>query len=192
MFVYAGENVASDEYDYIAVPEINQIADLEDNDNDGVINARDLCPDTPSFSDIDNDGCGTFVKTSKLQYLHILFANDSNNIPPVFISQIRQMAEFLKTYPSTSIEIKGYASKVGNQNHNLKLSQRRSEAVEAQLLRYGIESNRVRIVGFGDTELASVEDSETAHAINRRVTASVIGYKSAIVKEWNVFTALPN
>lgn len=191
MFAYAEENVASDEYDYIALPQINQVADLEDDDNDGVINARDLCPDTPSLSEIDNDGCGTFVKTSKLQSLHILFANDSSDIPPVFVSQIRQMAEFLNTYPSASIEIKGYASKVGSQEHNLNLSKRRSEAVESQLLRYGVERNRVRIVGFGDTELASHGDTQVAHALNRRVTATVVGYKGAIVKEWSIFTALP-
>ncbi|NIY94476.1 OmpA family protein [Vibrio diazotrophicus] len=191
MFAYAEENVASDEYDYIALPPINQIADLEDDDNDGVINARDLCPDTPALSEIDNDGCGTFVKTSKLQSLHILFANDSSNIPPVFISQIRQMAEFLHTYPSASIEIKGFASKVGNKDYNLNLSKRRSEAVEAQLLRYGVERNRVRIVGFGDTELASKDDTQVGHALNRRVTATVVGYKGAIVKEWSIFTALP-
>nr|WP_258005575.1 OmpA family protein [Vibrio diazotrophicus] len=191
MFAYAEENVASDEYDYIALPQINQVADLEDDDNDGVINARDLCPDTPPLSEIDNDGCGTFVKTSKLQSLHILFANDSSDIPPVFVSQIRQMAEFLNTYPSASIEIKGYASKVGSEEYNLNLSKRRSEAVEAQLLRYGVERNRVRIVGFGDTELASHGDTQVAHALNRRVTATVVGYKGAIVKEWSIFTALP-
>lgn len=190
-FVLADENVVNDEYSYIPMPTANQIADLEDDDNDGVINARDLCPDTPVQSEIDNDGCGTFIKTSKMQSLHILFANNSSIIPPVFITQIRQMAEFLKTYPSASIELKGYASKVGNSEHNLKLSKKRSETVENQLLRYGIERERVKIVGFGDTELASHGDSQVAHALNRRVTATVVGYKGAVVKEWNIFTTLP-
>ncbi len=189
---YAEQREVQDEYDYIKLPPINQVADLEDDDNDGVINARDLCPDTPSESEIDNDGCGTFIKTSKLQSLHILFSNDSSIIPPMFVSQIRQMAEFLKTYPSASIEIRGYASKVGDADHNLKLSQQRSETVENQLIRYGIDSSRVRIVGFGDTELASHGNTEVAHALNRRVTATVVGYKGAVVKEWSIFTTLPN
>ncbi len=192
VIAHAEDNTVEDEYAYIKLPQINQIADLEDDDNDGVINARDICPDTPAQSEIDNDGCGTFVKTSKLQSLHILFSNDSSIIPPVFIAQIRQMAEFLKTYPSASIEIRGYASKVGKSDYNLNLSKKRSETVENQLLRYGIESNRVRIVGFGDTELASNGDTGVAHALNRRVTATVVGYKGAVVKEWNIFTALPN
>ncbi len=190
-YTLANDNVVNDEFSYIPLPLANQIADLEDNDNDGVINARDLCPDTPAQSEIDNDGCGTFIKTSKMQSLHILFANNSSIIPPVFITQIRQMAEFLKTYPSASIELKGYASKVGNSDHNLKLSKQRSETVENQLLRYGIERDRVKIVGLGDTELASQGDSQVAHALNRRVTATVVGYKGTVVKEWNIFTTLP-
>lgn len=32
-----------DEYDYRPTPLANQIADLQDDDRDGVINARDLC-----------------------------------------------------------------------------------------------------------------------------------------------------
>ncbi len=81
---------------------------------------------------------------------------------------------------------------MGKSDYNLNLSKKRSETVENQLLRYGIESNRVRIVGFGDTELASNGDTEVAHALNRRVTATVVGYKGAVVKEWNIFTTLPN
>ena len=38
---------AEDVYDYRQTPVPNQIADLLDDDKDGVINARDLCPDTP-------------------------------------------------------------------------------------------------------------------------------------------------
>jgi hypothetical protein len=30
-----------------------------------------------------------------------------------------------------------------------------------------------------------------SHARNRRVTASVVGFKGEVVKEWTVFTTLP-
>ncbi|MFG0604477.1 OmpA family protein [Vibrio mimicus] len=184
-------NYEGDEYDYRATPLANQIADLQDDDNDGVINARDLCPDTPRGSEIDNDGCGTFVKSSQMQQLHILFANDSSAIEPAFLTQIRQMAEFLKTYPSTSIELQGYASKVGGAEHNLALSKQRSEAVREQLLRYGITPNRINIVGYGDSVLEADGTDDVSHARNRRVTATVVGYKGEVVKEWTIFTTLP-
>lgn len=38
-------------------PVAAQTFDLADQDRDGVINARDLCADTPIDASIDNDGC---------------------------------------------------------------------------------------------------------------------------------------
>ncbi|MBL4288511.1 OmpA family protein [Vibrio fluvialis] len=189
--LFANEEPSADVYDYITTPVANQVDDLLDDDNDGVINARDKCPDTPSASKIDNDGCGESIKSSHLQQLHILFANDSSDIPPVFLNQIRQMADFLRLYPETSIELQGYASKVGKPEYNLALSKQRSEAVRLQLVRFGVMPKRIRIVGFGDTVLAVEGEDQVSHARNRRVTASVVGFKGEVVKEWTVFTTLP-
>src|SRR5690606_7446699 len=95
--------ILADEYDYRPTPVADQIDDLQDQDRDGVINARDLCPDTPSTAEVDNDGCGTYIKTSQQMQIRVLFANNSDVINPVFRSQIKELAEFLKLYPSTSI-----------------------------------------------------------------------------------------
>ncbi|CAH1534318.1 MULTISPECIES: OmpA family protein [Vibrio] len=191
IFASASFAATNDEYDYMPTPDAQQIADLQDDDNDGVINARDLCPGTPVTSEIDNDGCGEYIKASEKMQVRVLFANDSDEINPVFRRQIRELSEFLKEYPSTSIELQGYASKVGGSSHNLDLSKRRANNVREALLRYGIDTNRVRIVGFGDTHLATEGTDEVSHALNRRVTAYVVGYKGEIKKEWTIFTTLP-
>ncbi len=198
--VYADENAAvtdstetknSDVYDYITTPTADQIYDLQDDDNDGVVNARDLCPGTPAQARIDNDGCGTYSNSSEEKKLHILFSNNSYSINPIFSSQISEMAKFLKEYPSTSIELRGYASKVGNPKKNLILSKQRARAVESQLIDNGISANRIKIIGYGDTNLAQLGNDPIANAKNRRVTASVIGYKGEISKRWSIFTTLP-
>ncbi|MDW1852252.1 MULTISPECIES: OmpA family protein [Vibrio] len=183
--------VAEDEYEYRPVPNAEQIADLQDDDNDGVINARDMCPGTPEGSEVDNDGCGEYIKASDNMQVRILFANDSDEINPVFRRQVRELSDFLKEYPTTSIELHGYASKVGGSKHNQDLSERRARNVREALLSYDIEPSRVRIVGFGDTHLAQQGTDEVSHALNRRVTASVLGYKGEIKREWTIFTTLP-
>ncbi len=180
-----------DEYDYILAPQSEQVADLLDDDSDGVINARDKCPGTAVGSEINNDGCGERIDSSEEMQVKVLFANDSDEINPIFQQQIMQLSDFLKEYPDTSIELKGYASKTGSASHNLELSKRRAQNVEKALLNYGIDSDRVKIVGFGDTHLATDGTDEVSHALNRRVTASVIGYKGEIKKEWTIFTTLP-
>ncbi len=183
--------VAEDEYEYRPVPNAEQIADLQDDDNDGVINARDMCPGTPEGSEVDNDGCGEYIKASDNMQVRILFANDSDEINPVFRRQVRELSDFLKEYPTTSIELHGYASKVGGSKHNQDLSERRARNVREALLSYDIEPSRVRIVGLGDTHLAQQGTDEVSHALNRRVTASVVGYKGEIKREWTIFTTLP-
>lgn len=189
--VLVSSSILADEYDYRPTPVADQIDDLQDQDRDGVINARDLCPDTPSTAEVDNDGCGTYIKTTQQMQIRVLFANNSDVINPVFRSQIKELAEFLKLYPSTSIELQGFASRTGNAKLNLELSQRRADNVKEMLISYGISSNRVRIVGFGDSKLANDGDDEVSHALNRRVVASVVGHKGDIKEEWTIFTRLP-
>ncbi|MGF1853619.1 OmpA family protein [Vibrio satsumensis] len=180
---------SDEEFEYRALPEITQIYDLEDDDNDGVINARDLCADTQIGAEIDNNGCGSYFESSEKKELHILFANNSTEINPVFLGQIRQMAAFLKRYESTSIELQGYASKVGNSEHNLKLSKERALHVRRALISNGIQPSRVNIVGHGDSEFSS-DDTEINHALHRKVVASVVGFKGNIKEEWHIFTKI--
>ena len=179
-----------DDMEYIEAPKANQISDLQDDDRDGVINARDTCPATPEKSQVDNEGCGERIRAEEERQLNILFANDSYEVNPLFSDQITSMAEFLKTYQSTTIEIRGYASKIGSSEYNLKLSKKRALRVEEELLSNGINPNRVRIVGYGEEDLEHKGDDATAHALNRRVTATVVGLSEQVVEEWTIFTTL--
>ncbi|MFA0112643.1 OmpA family protein [Vibrio sp. 10N.261.46.E11] len=191
-FMVASANImaeTNDEFTYRTLPDITQSYDLEDDDNDGVINARDLCIDTQIGAEIDNDGCGSYFESSEEKELHILFANDSAEIKPVFLGQIRQMAAFLKRYENTSIQLQGYASKVGNAEHNLKLSKKRADNVRRALISNGIPPSRAYTVGYGDVGFRD-NDTETNHALNRKVVASVVGFKGNIKEEWHIFTKI--
>ena len=75
------------------------------------------------------------------------------------------MAEFLKKYKTASIEIQGYASKVGSNEYNLELSKKRANEVQSEILQNGIAADRVRIVGFGESRLEKEGDDPTSHAL---------------------------
>ncbi|WP_237485523.1 OmpA family protein [Vibrio hippocampi] len=182
----------NDEYDYIPVPLADQSFDLLDDDVDGVINARDLCAATPRGSELDNDGCEAYIDTSQSMALRILFDNNSTVIKPVFQNQIAEMARFLQEYPSTSIEIEGYASALGDQESNLVLSENRAKAVRQALINYGISADRLAIIGFGETKPEVQGDSPFAYAVNRKVVASVIGFRGEVGKEWTIFDVIPD
>lgn len=182
--------MAEDEYEYVEPPVADQVSDLTDDDKDGVVNARDICPGTPIGALVDNDGCGAAVVEEEERQLRILFANDSYEINPIFSDQIQTMAEFLEKYKSASIQIQGYASKVGNPEYNLELSKKRAHAVEDELLYYEVDPKRVTIVGYGESRLEADGDDETSHALNRRVTATVVGLTEKVIDEWTIFTII--
>ena len=179
-----------DEYSYIETPKATQVADLLDDDRDGVINARDLCPDTPQGAEINNDGCAKLVKEQEELSLRVLFEHDSYEINPAFADQIQTMADFLEKYASASIQIQGHTSKVGPEAYNYNLSEQRATAVQDELLYYGIEPERVSIVGFGESRLEDEGDDEVAHATNRRVTANVVGLDEKVIEEWSIFSII--
>lgn len=181
---------AEQDYPYIDTPTAVQVSDLQDDDRDGVVNARDICPETPRESQVDNDGCGELMRSEEVRQLKILFAHNSFEINPIFSEQIRTMAEFLKTYKTASIEIQGYASKIGSPEYNLELSKKRANNVQKRLISYGITRDRARIVGYGESKLESQGDDPTSHAINRKVTATVVGLKEAVIEEWTIFTTI--
>ncbi|GMM91502.1 OmpA family protein [Vibrio fortis] len=181
---------SDDEYVYLPTPKPEQIYDLQDDDNDGVINARDLCPGTPVGAEIDNDGCGSYFESSEQKQLHILFANNSTEINPAFLNQIRQMASFLKRYETTTIQLQGYASKTGNAEHNLMLSKERAANVRRALISNGIAPSRINIVGYGDSASGGINQDNISHALNRKVVASVAGFKGHIKEEWHIFTKI--
>jgi len=188
--IYHTAVIAQDEYEYIETPVANQISDLTDDDKDGVVNARDICPGTPVGALVDNDGCGAAVVEEEERQLRILFANNSYEINPIFSDQIQTMAEFLEKYKSASIQIQGYASKVGNPEYNLELSKKRAHAVEDELLYFDVDPERVTIVGYGESRLEADGDDETSHALNRRVTATVVGLTEKVIDEWTIFTII--
>lgn len=180
--------VANDEYAYRATPLANQIADLMDDDKDGVINARDICPDTPFSAQIDNDGCEEYVDELNDWDLKVLFEHDKSNINPAFLNEISSMVEFLQKYPQTSIELQGHASIVGEPEYNLALSERRANAVKDTLVKMGLDPSRIRIVGFGEEVVVREGESPVDHAVNRRVVATVVGYDHDVIKEWTIFS----
>ncbi|WP_261815294.1 OmpA family protein [Vibrio gallicus] len=180
---------ANDTETYMETPLPEQQADLRDFDNDGVINARDKCPGTPRGAEVSNDGCEEYYEVTQQQTLKILFQNNSTEVNPVFGSQIEGMAEFLKEYPETSVELKGFASTPGSNTYNIELSRNRAIVVQDKIISFGVDPNRIAIVGFGEEE--STSDDPTTEALDRRVEATVVGFKGDFIKQWTIFTKLP-
>lgn len=145
-----------------------------DSDNDGVVNSIDQCPDTAAGAKVDSTGCEGVTETVETIELSVNFPNNSSVIGDRFDNEIRRVADFMKQYPETTVEIGGHSDSRGAAEYNQFLSQRRAEAVANRLTGpLGIAKDRVTAVGYGETQPIASNDTEAGRADNRRVEARI-------------------
>ncbi len=87
----------------------------------------------------------------------VYFDFDKTDFDKEALESIRQAAQILKNDPTLKVEIRGYADSPGNKGYNLRLSQRRSDKVKAELMKvYGIDGNRITSTGGGQVPIPPV------------------------------------
>lgn len=71
-------------------------------------------------------------------------------ITPDQMPNVEMIADYMKNHPQSKVVIKGYASKDGNYDFNIKLAQKRAESVRTMLIKkYKIASDRITAEGEG-------------------------------------------
>ena len=80
-----------------------------------------------------------------------------------------EAAETLKANPNVKIYVNGYCDAIGGAKYNLRLSQRRANAVVAYLEDKGIPSSQLIPQGFGKTNFVATNKTAEGRAENRRV-----------------------
>ena len=84
-------------------------------------------------------------------------------------SALRENVAWLNAHPNVRIYVTGYADTRGGLLYNMALSQRRADAVKAELVRKSVAEDRIVLaVGWGEMFGACIDDTEACHAQNRR------------------------
>jgi OmpA-OmpF porin, OOP family len=104
----------------------------------------------------------------------IQFKYNSTDFDPLTFPELNNVFEVLKMTTTVRCLIKGHTSSEGNADYNLKLSERRAQAVLDYLIQKGIDPSRLRAKGYGSSQLLMTEDSEDAKNRNRRVEFEVM------------------
>ena len=106
--------------------------------------------------------------------LDVKFDFDKAQVKPESYGDIKNLADFLTQYPQTTTVVEGHTDSVGSDAYNQGLSERRANAVRDVLVnQYGVGSDRVNAVGYGETRPVADNDSADGRAVNRRVEAEV-------------------
>ena len=111
----------------------------------------------------------TSVKTGAPSSLEILFDQGSSRLRSSAKETLDSASRAYSEGKPIVMIISGSSDRSGNANANLKLSQRRANAVFQGLLDRGIPAERFQILAKGETELAIPTPRGIAKRENRRV-----------------------
>lgn len=109
-----------------------------------------------------------------------LFSFDNDKLPAAH-PKLDDIAKLLNENSGvTNVVITGYADRLGNDNYNQKLSERRANAVKDYLVSKGVAADRLKAVGKGEANpVVECNDKNRAALIkclepNRRVDVEQI------------------
>lgn len=88
--------------------------------------------------------------------------------------ELEKLLEFMKLKKNARIEIAGHTDDVGDADSNMRLSQKRAEAVRKFLISNGIEANRIEAHGYGEDRPVADNQTEEGRQMNRRTEVIVL------------------
>lgn len=127
------------------------------------------------------------IPREEIQLEDILYDLGSDKLTAASKKSLESLVTMLKSSPELKIGINSHTDSRDTEANNLDLSQRRAQSVVNFLIENGIEEDRLKATGFGESQLLNrcadgVKCTEEEHAVNRRTTFQVLStdYKGII------------
>ncbi len=103
-----------------------------------------------------------------------VFDSGKSTIKQEAVDNFSKVVEFINTYPDNNIRIEGHTDSSGSNQLNLKLSQRRADAVKNLLVTNGIKASTLEAVGMGEDFPVAENTTQAGKAKNRRVEIIIL------------------
>ncbi len=148
-----------------------------DTDGDGIPDGRDKCPNEAATGESYGiaEGCPNLKPQIWVEVNQVIvlvgvnfLAGEANPTPPS-VEALEKVYNTLAENPEVSFEVQGFADGAGDEEANLRLSQSRAEAVREYFVKRGIMPERLRAVGYGESNPIAANDSAEGRAQNRRI-----------------------
>ncbi|MBN1895897.1 OmpA family protein [bacterium] len=104
----------------------------------------------------------------------LLFNTGEATLQDAAKADLAQLGTILNKYPDTAVLIEGHTDNVGSDDFNLDLSNKRAQAVSAQLAAQGVDATRFTLVGYGESQPVMDNVSPEGRQANRRVELAIM------------------
>ena len=148
-----------------AVPVVTEEADVEEAPVEveetwtATPSKQEALPEVSSIEELNTQG---ILKT-------VYFDFDKYDLRDDTVSILKENAQWLQDNPQYRIMLEGHCDERGTIEYNLELGAKRSNAVQNYLINLGLESERFKIISYGEERPADPGHNEEAWAKNRRV-----------------------
>jgi OOP family OmpA-OmpF porin len=173
-----GDGVADkdDKCPTVAGPKENAGCPWPDTDGDGVLDKDDKCPEVKGT--VANKGCPEVSEAVMMKLNEysrtILFDSGKSSFKKQTYPTLVSITEILKEYPYSRFLVEGHTDSDGSNEMNQTLSENRAAAVKNYLVENGIQADRLKSTGFGETKPMDTNKTAKGKAHNRRVEISLI------------------
>jgi outer membrane protein OmpA-like peptidoglycan-associated protein len=108
-------------------------------------------------------------KDAVVQLQDITFETGKADLKPESNEELDRLVGLLEGNQTIKVEISAHTDDVGNDDSNLKLSEKRAKTVVDYLTGKGIKADRMTAKGYGETQPLVANDTDENKAKNRRV-----------------------
>ena len=144
--------------------------DSVDTDGDSIVDADDSCPDTDEQALVDDTGCE--VRMGAVEGLN--FGPDEVTLSGGAEQVIDRYIEVLNRYPDITVTVEGHTDNRGAAESNLELSKERVVSVVRYMVGNGINPDRIKPYGYGESRPRAANATAEGREQNRRIEINVI------------------
>lgn len=99
-------------------------------------------------------------------------------LTPPMATRLDTLVRLLNEFPDVKIEVSSHTQSIGDDRKNMITSIKRATAVAGYLIRHGIATDRIKVMGYGETQLLNrcsngVNCSPEEHLVNQRIEIKI-------------------
>jgi len=155
-------------------PEVKGLTNLKgcpDKDGDGIADKDDKCPEVAGVSS--NNGCPEvkeeIVAPVAKPAVIVYFDFNGTTVTKEEKTKLDNFSKTMAEQKEATFNIDGFADSKGNDDYNMKLSQKRADAVVKYLKKKGINVKALEVKAYGEANPVGDNETEEGRAKNRRV-----------------------